>query len=377
VLEHIKDATGDYFRARQAEKSGELIQDLKDAGVYPYEGEPKDDVERRQRQVFDIATHAVSSYSREFKRADDGLKKITLGLLREAIGHNPESVVRILKAVFNLPKTGQDAFSSLLDKTELSNIISASSMIADRVVALKVLKEIVFDPTHRQTIKERGELDVLVRDNTWMFGENFHITLHESGLTKIMNRVSEELALKRSKKKVKKPNGKIGRVDSFMGRIVPGSNSAHREFLLLELKRPSLTVGRKETDQLEDYVNTILAQPDFINTSNTWNFYLVTSEYDTDVKARVTQINRPVGLYLEGDTHKVWVKSWSEIIRECEARLEFVQEKLNIQVSDTEIEDRITQLKAKIIKADKVQTAPETILKVNTLDTGDQPQASM
>jgi hypothetical protein len=377
VLEHIKDATGDYFRARQAEKSGELIQELKDAGVYPYEGEPHDDVERRQRQVFDIATHAVSSYSREFKRADNGLKKITLGLLREAVGHNPESVVRILKAVFNLPKAGQDAFSSLLDKTELSNIISASSMIADRIVALKVLKEIVFDPTHRQTIKERGELDVLVRDNTWMFGENFHITLHESGLTKIMNRVSEELAMKHSKKKITKPDGKIGRVDSFMGRVVPGSNSSHREFLLLELKRPSLKVGRKETDQLVDYVSTILSQPDFVNTSNTWNFYLVTTEYDEVVKAHVTQSHRPTGLYLEGDNHKVWVKSWTEIIRECDARLQFVQEKLNIQVSDSEIEDRITKLKAAIIKADKIQTAQQTVLRINTLDAGDQPQPQM
>jgi hypothetical protein len=33
VLEYIRDQLGDYFRQRQAEKSGELIQDLKDAGV--------------------------------------------------------------------------------------------------------------------------------------------------------------------------------------------------------------------------------------------------------------------------------------------------------------------------------------------------------
>ena len=33
VLEYIRDQLGDYFRRRQAEKSGELIQDLKDAGV--------------------------------------------------------------------------------------------------------------------------------------------------------------------------------------------------------------------------------------------------------------------------------------------------------------------------------------------------------
>jgi hypothetical protein len=38
--------------------------------------------------------------------------------------------------------------------------------------------------------------------------------------------------------------------------------------------------SRKELDQLEDYVNVLLAQPDFINTSTFWNFYLVTGQYD-------------------------------------------------------------------------------------------------
>jgi len=71
VVEHIRDELGDYFRARQAEKSGELIQELIDAGVYPYEGDPKTEVEKRERQVLDIAIHAVSSYSRDFKRAEN------------------------------------------------------------------------------------------------------------------------------------------------------------------------------------------------------------------------------------------------------------------------------------------------------------------
>ena len=218
VLEYIRDEVSDYFRIRQAEKSSELIQDLKDAGVYPYEGDPKDEVEQHERQVFDIATHAVSSYSRDFKRADNSLKKITLGLLREAVSHNPESVSRILRAVFNLPKSRQDEFSNLLEKTELGNIISASSLIADRIVALRVLREIVFEPKHRQTIKERGELDVLIRDNTWIFGENFHFTMPEAGLTKIMIRVSEELSIKQSRRiKGRKLDGKVGRVDFLWG----------------------------------------------------------------------------------------------------------------------------------------------------------------
>ena len=351
VLEYIRDEAEDYFRARQAERSSELIQDLIEAGIYPYHGDPKDEVERRERQVFDIATHAVSSYSRDFKKADNSLKKITLGLLREAISHNPESVSRILQAVFNLPKVRQDEFSELLQKTELANIISASSLIADRVVAIRVLREMVFEPRHRQSTKERGELDVLIRDNTWIFGEGFHFTMAEAGLTRVMDRVSQELALKRSRRSGRKLNGKVGRVDSFMGRVVPNPSLQHREFLLIELKRPSLKVGRKELDQLEDYVNAIVAQPDFISTSTFWNFYLVTSEYDEVVKQRITQQNWPVGLYIDKPNHKVWVKTWAELIRDCDSRLHFIQEKLAIEVSDEEISSRIEQLKASILKS--------------------------
>lgn len=356
ALEYIRDKVGDYFRERQAEKSAGLIQELKDAGIYPYVEDPKTEVERRERQVFDITTHAVVSYSKDFRRADNPLKKITLGLLREAVQHNPESVSRILRAVFNLPKTRQDDFSALLDRTELGHIISASSLIADRVVTLKVLSEIVFDPTHRKIVKERGELDVLMRDNTWVFGENFHITMPEAGLTKIMHRVSTELSLEQAKgKKLRKPDGKIGRIDSFMGRVVPNPDRQHREFLLVELKRPSLVVGRKELDQLEDYVNALIAQPDFVHTSTFWNFYLVSGEYDPIVKERITQKERPVGLFLDKPNHRVWVKSWAELIRNCESRLHFVQEKLQIQVSAEEIEQRIAQLKATILKRDPDQ----------------------
>jgi Histidine kinase-, DNA gyrase B-, and HSP90-like ATPase len=355
VLEYVRDQLTDYFRARQAEKSGELIQDLKDAGVYPYEGDPRDEIERRERQVFDIATHAAVSYSKDFKKADNPLKKIALGLLKEALSNNPESITRILKAVFNLPKVRQDEFSQLLDKTELGNIIGASSLVANRIVALKVLREIVFTPKHRSTIKERGELDVLIRDNTWIFGEGFHLTMHEAGLTQIMDRVSEQIATKRVRgTPVRKLDGKIGRIDSFMGRVVPNENPDHREYLLIELKKPSITIGRKETDQVEDYVNAILAQPDFINTSTQWNFYLVTSEYDDATRQRITQENRPIGLLIDKPNHKVWVKSWAELIRDCEARLKFVQDKLMIEVSTEEIQERIARLKASVLKSDEV-----------------------
>ena len=257
ILEHIRSNLKDYFRKRQADLSLGLIQELKDQGAYPYEGDPRDEVEKRERQVFDIATYAVSSHSREFARAETSLKKMMLTFLKEAVKHNPDALSTILRAVVNLPKAQQNEFSELLHRTELGNIISSSSLIADRIATLTVLRTMVFEPKYRQSVKERGQLDALVRDNTWLFGEQFHFTMSEPGLTRIMKRVAEDLGSGRKPKKVTKTDGKGGRADQFLGRIVPGPEKDRHEYLLIELKRPGLTIGRKELNQVQDYLHVM------------------------------------------------------------------------------------------------------------------------
>lgn len=92
-------------------------------------------------------------------------------------------------------------------------------------------------------------------------------------------------------------------------------------------------------------------QPDYVNTTTTWNFYLVTSEYSDVVAPRINQADRAPGLYLDGENYRVWVKPWAELIRDCEARLDFVQEKLRVEVSDEDIEQRIASLRESMVKA--------------------------
>lgn len=350
ILESLRDALTGYFRGRQSEEASNVIAELIAEGAYPYEGEPKNEVETRERQVFDIATYAVSSYSREFKRADTSLKKITLALLREAVRHNPESITNILRAVVNLPKNRQDEFSALLDKTELSNIISASNLIAERVTALQVIKEMVNDPDRRLTVKERGELDLIVQSNTWIFGEQFHISLPEAGLTRVMKRVSADRGVKRKGGKVTKPDGSVGRADAFLGRVIPHPVQEHREYLLIELKRPKTSVSRREFDQIEDYALTLINQPEFSDNSTFWNFFLMTTDVDDDAVHRITQHDKPAGLFLDLGRAKVWVKKWGEVLRLAEARLQFVQDILKVEVTDAEIDQRVSALKSSLLK---------------------------
>jgi hypothetical protein len=345
VLEAIRDPVQEHFRQRTHERAQGLIQDLKDAGAYPYDGDPTDDIQRRERDVFDMATYAVSNYSREFRKADNSLKRMTLALLREALRHNPDSLTQILRAVVDLPKDKQNQFSSLLERTELSNIISASSLIADRVAFLQTLEQAVFDPAWRKVLKERGGLDALVRDNTWIFGEEFHIALHEVGLTRVMERVATEQGVK-APGKVTKSDGRAARLDEFLGRSIPGPHADRHEYLVVELKRPSVRADRKVLNQITDYALALSSQPAFAHTDTRWTFFLVVGEYDDTVKQSITQDGREVGIAVKQPNYTVWVKCWSEIIRDCNARLQYIQDRLKVQVSDEEINTRLRQLQS-------------------------------
>ena len=52
----------------------------------------------------------------------------------------------------------------------------------------------------------------------------------------------------------------------------------------------------------------------------------------------------------EGDNYVLWVKTWGEVLRESEARHQFIQDQLKIEVTDEQIDARIKDLAQSVIK---------------------------
>ncbi|MDE0924673.1 MAG: hypothetical protein OSA96_16980, partial [Aurantimonas coralicida] len=122
----------------------------------------------------------------------------------------------------------------------------------------------------------------------------------------------------------------------------------------------------------------ILGQPDFLGTSTFWNFYLVSGEYDDNVKERITQKDRAFGLFLDKPNHRVWVKSWADLILDAENRLDFIQTKLQIEVTAEEISERIAQLKNSVLRVSSDTQTPAPVAKRQTQSEHDlrtQPSA--
>ncbi|MFF1969558.1 hypothetical protein ACFVW5_39195 [Streptomyces sp. NPDC058232] len=100
---------------------------------------------------------------------------------------------------------------------------------------------------------------------------------------------------------------------------------------MIELKAPSVDADREQADQIDDYMQAVLNDPRFANVETTWDFCLVVRKIKDRLLPRVRQAGQPEGLYSEPTSYeharvRVWVRTWSEILREAKQRLEFVKD---------------------------------------------------
>lgn len=71
ALNSVKDVMRDHFRRRASEKASGLLERWQQEKIYPYAGEPASDIERAERQVFDVVALNVNHYLPSFADADE------------------------------------------------------------------------------------------------------------------------------------------------------------------------------------------------------------------------------------------------------------------------------------------------------------------
>jgi len=335
ILDITKSKLRGHFRRRESEEASFVIDEWKKEQVYPYSGVPADVMETVERQVFDVVALNIHNYLPEFEDSELANKKLALRLLRHAIETRPSTIVRILADVVKLPKEKQDEFVELLEKTSLESIINASKVVTDRLDFLSGFNTFLFDNASRNAALERQQLQQLLVGEPWIFGEKYNLAQQEATLTDVLRRHYEILGKNEEiTEPVKRLDGSDGRVDLMFGAVTqfdPGK----REHLIVELKRPSQKIDSKAMEQVESYVEAIADDERFNRTDTKWEFYAVSNTIHPRIETRSKQPDRPKGLYLDHPDKpiRIWVKTWGEIIQECEARLHFVKQHLDYDAS--------------------------------------------
>jgi hypothetical protein len=266
-----------------------VVEDWKAKNLYPYEGEAGTQIERAERQIFDIVAVTVQEANADFSEIPRPQMALHLRMLRHAIERSPTELQRILDEVLRLPKRKQKELAVLLDETDLSAIISAATMVADRLKFLQGLRIILFDHEAKGRLKERSQLHKILETNTWIFGEEFNLWASDRELTTVLKihkeKLDPDLIIDEP---VKLLTRKRGIVDLMLSRAQKRHRADDYEHLVVELKAPKVKLTAKELTQIKDYALSVARDPRYHRVNGVrWHFWLVSDEYDDFVQAEI------------------------------------------------------------------------------------------
>lgn len=293
--------------------------------------------ERAERAVFDVVSGTLVQHISTRNRD----ARLTLALLRDALRHDPDKLTTILHEVVSLSEADRDTLTRLLSETTLSAIIRSANLVTSRHKFLAGLEHLLFDPTDSGDVGERDHLHKILENELWVFGEGYHLMSSERSLTELLRSHLKLQGLPdRGVAPVKRWDGKSGRTDLHLA-------ARHKEHdrirhLVVELKAPDISAGRKEIDQVEDYANAVLSNAAFAGDKATWDFILVVTDYDDIVRRRIMSVDREVGLYFapekesERPVVRAYVRRWRDVIDENRRRLDFMTSTLEHDPSISE-----------------------------------------
>ncbi|GHH32662.1 ATP-binding protein [Lentzea cavernae] len=349
-----RQAIREHFNTRRRERRREQVDQWKSTGVYPYKGTPKTEPERIERVVFDVVSGTLVPHIS--KRKDNA--RLTLALLRDALRHDPDKLTTIIHELVALKPEDRDALTGLLSETTMSAIIRSANLVTNRHKFLAGLEHLLFDPQDSSEVGERDHLHKILERELWIFGEGYHLMSSERGLTEL---VRTHLRLEglpvRGVEPVRRWSGKTGRVDLHLATRYREHDRVRH--LVVELKAPDVMIRRGELDQVEDYANTVLANPAFATEKAEWDFVLV----GTDLHELVENRLKPgdMGCFLDPEQKpgrpkvRAYVRRWRDLIDENNRRLEFVTKALEHDPSISEGFDHVKREYADLLPSSFAQ----------------------
>ncbi len=289
-------------------------------------------------------------------------RKVFVRLLDKlSSSNNNEELFDILESVLDLNKEGIEKFSKQLRVTKLDNIISAIEELQKRRLVVDKLRYLM--DNHYKEIRETPDLQKIIENNTWLFGERYEtIGAEEDTFTKIAKE------LRNSVRQIddidesdidtgNELEGAKRQTDLFLARKYPcldSNGNPYFKCIIIEIKRPSISLNIKHLRQLDDYAAIIQRHPGFGSQNLHFELILIGRKISKDsfeIESRMNSHIQKGDMGLVGDDPRMkrYVKNWYTIFDGFDLTNRFMLDKLKlerdtIEVSESTSKDLVSTL---------------------------------
>lgn len=191
----------------------------------------------------------------------------------------------------------------------------------------------LFEPENKRALLERRQLHKMLAQESWVFGDEYTLAVSDESLTAVLQKHVRLLGrdeLVPTDEEVLREDESRGIVDLMFAKTIK-SAVQHHDHLVVELKRPSVTIGAEELMQIQRYATAVSRDERFQKTNTNWNFWIVSNELDEHAETMANQSDRPPGVVFQAAGIRVWARSWAQVIDDCDQRLKFVRANLEIE----------------------------------------------
>jgi hypothetical protein len=304
------------------EKEGVIVKKDKDAFQLIQIGE-----------LEDVIQEIFTTQPKIFANLNTEQQKILIDLLNLVLNSNErEKILTIVERIVELEPEERGDLAKILETTELQKIIKTIQLLTHRKNTLDVLKRCVFEKEFGAN--EINHLQPIIEENTWIFGEKYALIAAAEDTFEVALQKHRAILSKNDEKVKMTHPDKNKQVDLFLC-WQDARNSEDVNNIIVEIKHPQKRIGLNQLNQVKTYLQVIRDEARFNAISYTWEFLLIGSKFDDsglmENELKNSERKGERGLVQDLNNQKIYVKTWSDVINECERRHNFITDKLELR----------------------------------------------
>ncbi len=267
------------------------------------------------------------------------IKTVIYPLLNRAIVDR--NLERVLEEINLLSEDKVVQFKELIDYSDVSDVIHFSHSVAEKTRFLNFLHDIVYGDISK-IIKERSQLHKIVEKELWLFGEsyanNFHlfsdkslrnnlITYREKHMTSDAEDIDPESL----------DDPRLSQIPDLYFFNEKKLDSDVREIMVVELKAPTCSIGKKEVQQIDDYAFAIESHAVFPKHNHVYKLLIISSKITKQIESKAVSARKrypsdPFFYDEKADGKiRIYLMTWAELIAQHKNRLSYLAQTLQVK----------------------------------------------